>query len=631
MCGICGLLYSDPQQNVETHLLEKMNNILRHRGPDGADLYIQGNVGLGHRRLAIIDLITGKQPLCNEDGTVWIVFNGEIYNFPTLRNSLKNRGHVFSTNTDTEVIVHAYEEYGTECLDYLDGMFAFAIWDNRQKRLFAARDRLGKKPFYYTHNKDGFIFGSELKSLLQHPSVKREMNPLALHHYLTLQYVPDPYSIYEDVFKLPPAHFLLTDGNKLQISPYWNLSYRPKLKISENEAIEQLRDILTEAVRKRLISDVPLGAFLSGGIDSSVVVGLMAELCDEPVRTFSIGFDYESFNELPHARAVAEKWGTDHHEFVVTPENVADIIPKLVQSFDEPFADSCAFQTYYLAQLTRRHVTVTLNGDGGDETFAGYPRYWLDRYVRPYTALPRFVTQGIVPGLLARLREPSDIPIEANWIMGLKRLAQVAGTSPKASIIRWGSYFSEPMKHSCFNDEMRHLTEGHRSDDFLAGFFDRADADSFLDRTLYTDLLNYLPGNNLAKMDRMTMAFGLEARSPLLDRKYVEFAARLPESMKIRGRNTKYLLRKAFANLLPQNIQKRGKRGFAAPVEEWCKNELKEMIHDRLLSPASSINNFFKHDYISNMVCEHYRGIVNHGRKIWMLMILEEWCENNDN
>ena len=629
MCGICGLVYSDSQHKVETHLLDKMNDVLSHRGPDGDGTYIQDNVGLGHRRLAIIDLVTGEQPLSNEDKSIQIVFNGEIYNFPELRSSLESAGHTFRTHTDTEVIVHAYEEYGVNCLEHLDGMFSFALWDDRKKTLFAARDRMGKKPFYYTRNREGFIFGSELKSLLQHPSVKKEIDPVALHHYLTLQYVPDPYSIYKDIFKLPPAHFLILKDNKYQIRRYWDVVYKPKLQISENEAAEELHRILKEAVKKRLISDVPLGAFLSGGIDSSIVVTLMAELCTEPVKTFSIGFNYEAFNELPYARAIAEKWGTEHHEFIVTPENAADIIPKLVRSFDEPFADSCAFQTYYLAQLTRQHVTVALNGDGGDETFAGYPRYWLDRYVKPYTALPRFITQDIIPKMVSQIPEPSNIPIETNWIMGVKRLAQVAATSPKASIVRWGSYFSEDMKQECLNDEMRVLVKGHQSDAFLSEFFDRAYADSFLDRTLYTDLLNYLPGNNLVKMDRMTMAHGLEARSPLLDKKYVEFSACLPEKMKIKGRQTKYLLRKMQTDILPDNIRDRNKRGFAAPVEEWCKKDLRDLIQDSLLSPNSKIYDFFKPDRIQQMVSDHQKGRINHGRRIWTLLILEEWYRNN--
>ncbi len=629
MCGICGVVYADPQHPVERHLLNRMNDALSHRGPDSEGLYLQENVGLGHRRLAIIDLVTGKQPLCNEDESIWIVFNGEVYNFPELRISLQSLGHTFRTNTDTEVIVHAYEEYGFDCLEHLDGMFAFALWDSRKKRLFAARDRFGKKPFYYAHRKEGFFFGSELKSLLQHPLIQKETDPVAVHHYLTLQYVPDPYSIYKDIFKLPPAHFLVLEENKCRTARYWDIRYTPKLKISEKEAEEQLWEILKEAVKKRLVSDVPLGAFLSGGIDSSIVVSLMAGLCAEPVRTFSIGFDYESFNELPYARAVAEKWATEHYEFIVKPETVAEMIPKLVHIFDEPFADSCAFQTYYLARLTRQHVTVVLNGDGGDETFAGYPRYWLDRYVKPYSALPRFITQKMTPALVGWMREPTNVPVEANWRMGLKRLSQVAEVSPKASIIRWGSYFSEDMKQACFNDKMSSLVKGHSSDAFLAEFFDRASADSFLDRTLYVDMLNYLTGNNLVKMDRMTMAHGLEARSPLLDKTYVEFSARLPETMKIKGRRTKYLLRKMSADILPREIRERSKRGFAAPVEEWLKKDLRELINDALLSSNSNIYNFFRRDCIQKMADEHQKGRINHGRRIWMLLILEEWCRSN--
>lgn len=625
MCGICGIIYADNNRPVAPTLLTRMNQTLQHRGPDDSGLFVKGNVGLGHKRLSIIDLKTGAQPFRNEDETLCIVFNGEIYNFQAIQKRLENKGHVFRTKSDTEVIVHAYEEWDIHCVDYLDGMFAFAIWDDRKKRLFAARDRFGKKPFYYTLQNKSFVFASELKAIRQFPGFKEDVDLVALHHYLTLQYVPAPLSIYKGVFKLRPGHMLLYDYNGLKTNRYWDLSYIPKLNIGMEDAIEELRRLLRKAVQKRLISDVALGAFLSGGIDSSIIVGLMSQLSNEPVKTFSIGFEEEAFNELPYAKAVAKRWGTDHHEFIVSYKNVLSILPKAIQSFDEPFADSCAIQTYYLAQLTKGYVTVALNGDGGDEVFAGYPRYWLDSYVRPYVALPRFITQSIVPAAVQWIKEPANVAIEANWIMGLKRLSQVADTSPKASIIRWGSYFSDDFKRDLYLPEISDGTNNYRTEDVLAEDFDRASAESFLDRTLYVDTLNYLPGNNLTKMDRMTMAHSLEARSPLLDHHFVEFVARLPEKMKLKGRHTKFLLREAFKDLLPTKINSRAKRGFAAPVELWLKSDLREYVHDILQAPNATIRSYFSLEKVKKLIHEHEYGKVNHGRRIWALMVLEEW------
>ncbi len=629
MCGICGIASSGELPAAAASGVRAMSEALRHRGPDDHGIYADSAAVLGIRRLSIIDVAGGHQPIANEDDRIWVVFNGEIYNHRQLRAELEARGHRFRTRSDTEVIVHAYEEYGTGCPEHLAGMFAFAIWDVRRRRLFAARDRLGQKPFYYARRGEHLCFGSELKALLALSDIPRELDEVALHHYLSLQYVPEPRSIYRGVRKLPAAHWLSFEDGRLRLERYWDLDFEPKLTLDQQEAAGELRRLLGQAVRRRLMSEVPLGAFLSGGIDSSIVVGLMAEHGSSPVKTFSIGFTFESLNELPHARKVAEHWGTEHHELVVTPERFDDLLPRLAQAFDEPFADSSAFQTYYLARETRRHVTVALNGDGGDECFAGYPRYWLDRYVRPYAALPAWLTQRLAPALLDLLPEPEQEVIEANWVLGLKRLAQVARISPEASILRWGSYFDEAMKSRLYSPELRARLAGADSAQLLAADFEAAHAESFLDRTLAVDTRNYLCGDILVKTDRMTMAHSLEGRSPFLDHELLEFVARLPASLKLRGREGKVLLRRTFSEILPQGIGQRPKRGFAPPIEAWLRKELRPAVHELLLGPEASLRGYFSHRKIAAMVAEHETRKRDHGRRIWALLMLEGWLRQS--
>ena len=608
-----------------------MSEALRHRGPDDHGIHVDSAAVLGIRRLSIIDVAGGHQPIANEDGSIWVVFNGEIYNHRELRSELESRGHRFRTHSDTEVIVHAYEEYGTQCPGHLAGMFAFAIWDSTRRRLYAARDRLGQKPFYYARRDDRLCFSSELKALLTLPDVPREIDEVALHHYLSLQYVPEPWSIYRGIRKLPAAHWLSFEDGRLRLERYWSLDFEPKLTLDERQAGEELRRRLEQAVRRRLMSEVPLGAFLSGGIDSSIIVGLMAEHSASPVKTFSIGFTFESLNELPHARKVAEHWDTEHHELVVTPERFEDLLPRLVSAFDEPFADSSAYQTYHLARETRRHVTVALNGDGGDECLAGYPRYWLDRYVRPYAALPHWLTQRLAPALLDFLPEPEQTVIEANWVLGLKRLAQVARISPRASILRWGSYFDEAMKSQLYSPELKTRLEGIDTAELLTADFDDARAESFLDRTLSVDLRNYLCGDILVKTDRVTMAHSLEGRSPFLDHELLELVARLPTRLKLRGRQGKYLLRRAFSEILPPGISRRPKRGFAPPIEAWLRSELRPAVHDLLLSPETELQGYFSRQKIARMTEEHETGKRDHGRRIWALLMLEGWLRQSKN
>ncbi len=625
MCGICGVASEDGLPEEASNLVRNMCDVMIHRGPDDDGLFVDSKAVLGARRLSIIDVMGGGQPVTNEDRTVWVVFNGEIYNYRELRSTLESRGHRFATRSDTEVIAHAYEEYGTNCPKQLVGMFAFAVWDQNRCSLFAARDRLGQKPFYYAAWDGKLCFGSELKTLLQWPGIPVELDEVSLYHYLSLQYVPDPRSIYSGIRKLPAAHWLSYENGQLKIERYWELCYEPKLDLNMHEAAEKLRELLEHAVRRRLMSEVPLGAFLSGGIDSSIIVALMAQLSPKAVKTFSIGFDFESLNELPYARMVANRWGTDHHEIIVTPERFDDVFPKLVEAFDEPFADSSAFQTYYLAREARRYVTVALNGDGGDESFAGYGRYWLDRIIRPYASLPETITQRLVPALVDWLPEPRQASIEANWVLGLKRLAQVARISPKASIIRWGSFFDETLKARILSPAVLDRLTGLDSSELLARDFDCACAESVLDRTLAVDTLNYLSGDILVKTDRTTMAHSLEGRSPFLDHQLQEFAARLPTSFKLRGRVGKVLLRKAFSKRVPPKILVRPKRGFGAPIESWLRAEIRPAIHEFVLNPNARVREYFSREALTAMVDEHVSGKNDHGRRIWALLMLEGW------
>ena len=624
MCGFCGIV-GDGNPEQRRHQVRAMAGALIHRGPDDEGFHVEDSVALGMRRLAIIDVAGGQQPIANEDETVWVVFNGEIYNHRELRAELERQGHRFRTDCDTEVLVHAYEEYGTDCAAHLAGMFAFALWDRRRRRFYAARDRMGQKPFYYAWDGERLSFGSELKALTRLPDLRTEVDELALHHYLSLQYVPEPWSIYRSVRKLPAAHWLSLEDGKLRIERYWRLDFEPKLTFDDREAASELRRLLSRAVRRRLMSEVPLGAFLSGGLDSSIIVGLMAEHSRAPVKTFSIGFDFEALNELPHARAVAGRWGTEHHELRVIPERFDDLLPLLVEAFDEPYADSSAFQTWYLARATRRHVTVALNGDGGDECFAGYTRYWLDRYVKPYAMLPRFITQTLAPAFFDRLPEPKQAAIEANWVLGLKRLAQVARVSPKASIVRWGSYFDEAWKARLYTPERAQRLAAVDTAELLAADFDAARAESFLDRTLAVDLSHYLCGDILVKADRMTMAHSLEGRSPFLDHELLEFVARLPTRLKLQGRQGKVLLREACADLLPPSIQNRPKRGFGAPIESWLRDPLRGIVHDLLLGKDARLLAYFSAQPIAAMVEAHQAGREDHGRRIWALLMLEAW------
>ncbi|HUF39788.1 MAG TPA: asparagine synthase (glutamine-hydrolyzing) [Anaerolineales bacterium] len=626
MCGITGILKSNPADPVDRGLLEKMNRCIIHRGPDSDGFHFDGPVGLGVRRLAIVDLVSGDQPIANEAGTVWIVFNGEIFNFPDLRPALEGLGHVFRTHSDTEAIVHLYEEYGPACVNHLRGQFAFAIWDSVKGRLFLARDRLGQKPLYYAVHDGAFYFGSELKTILQVPGIPREPNLEALHHYLTLMYVPDPDTAFVGIHKLPPGNRLsIRPGGEPEIERYWDLDYEPKWDLPEADLRAELREEITKAVRIRLMSDVPLGAHLSGGIDSTIVVGLMAGMMDQPVKTFSIGFAEARYSETAEARQVAEMYATEHREFILEPD-VMGVLTDMARHFDEPFADPAALPTWHLAQMTREHVTVALNGDGGDEAFAGYQRYFADPYVDLYRLVPGSLRRGVLDPLIRRLPVQADRPMERSYTAALRGLARGATVPHAASKVRWSTYFQEDEKWALYNDEMKAALNGAgTSADQNAEAFRNARARHRIDRTLYTDIHHYLPGALLPKVDRMTMAHSLEARSPFLDHKVMELAARLPVHWKVRGRTTKWILRDLFRDLMPPGFEKRPKSGFSVPLGPWLRGDLYEPARELLLAGGSRVHAYLRPDGIERLLRENREGRDNHGKRIWALLNLELW------
>jgi asparagine synthase (glutamine-hydrolysing) len=622
MCGIAGVVAAEGVAGLGS--LSPALEAQRHRGPNAWGTWSDDHCTLGHRRLAIIDLSeAGRQPLSNEDGSVRITFNGEVYNFTALRRQLEGLGHRFSTQTDTEVIVHAYEQWGAECVQRLRGMFAFGLWDARRRRLLLARDRVGKKPLFYTQVGERFLFASELQGLLADPEVPREVDLAAVDAYLAWGYVPAPQTAFRGIRKLPPAHWLTLDltpeGPITRLERYWSLTYGPKQRISEQEAAEVLREKLTEAVRLRLMSDVPLGAFLSGGIDSSIIVGLMARLSDQPVKTFSIGFEEAAYSELDHARRVAERWGTDHHEFIVRPDALA-ILPTLVRHYGEPYADSSAIPTYYVSQLTRREVTVALNGDGGDESFAGYERYRGNGIAERVRQIPG---SRLATSLLAHALPDSLDP--KNRLRQARRFLTVAHLPMAERYGRWVSFFGGEARRSLYSGDLRAALEQPEMRDWVGSLFEETRGLDPVDAAMAVDVQSYLPYDLLVKVDITTMANSLEARSPFLDHEVMEFAARLPVSLKLRGGNAKFLLKRAFADLLPpENVQRR-KMGFGVPVGEWFRGPLRELLCDSLLSRRSQARGYFAPDEVNRLVTEHLDRRADHSFLLWSLLMLELW------
>ncbi len=620
MCGIVGIVSSN-NNPVDEALLGRMCNAIRHRGPDDDGFYVNGPVGLGMRRLSIIDLKSGQQPIHNQDRTAWIVFNGEIYNYLELREKLEKLGHTFYTNSDTEAIVHAYDQYGSDCPKHLRGMFAFAIWDERTQELFLARDRVGKKPLLYAQLNNELVFGSEFSALLQHPGVSREVDNQAIHHYLSFMCVPAPLTAYRSIKKLEPGHTLRWRKGEIKLERYWQPDFSHKLDIDEVEAGERALEILRDAVRVRLMSEVPLGAFLSGGIDSSAVVALMSEASSDPVKTFSIGFEEQDFSELHHARRIAEHVGADHHEFIVRPDAM-EVLPLLVEHYGEPYADSSAIPTYYVARETRRHVTVALNGDGGDESFAGYERYAAMQLAERYHRLPAPLRKLAIQPAIGLL--PSS-ETSRSRIRDAKRFIQAASLPKRERYLRWVSVFDPQAKHDLYSESFLRETANVHASEILDPWFAHANGSGIVDAALLTDIMTYLPNDLLVKVDIATMAVSLEARSPFLDHHVIEFAASLPEKFKLRGLTTKYLLKRVLKKLLPAENLERRKMGFGVPIGHWFRGEMQSFLRETLLSQKSLGRGLFKPEAVKQLVELHTRGERDYAHQLWTLLMLELW------
>ena len=620
MCGIVGFVRNDGKA-IDEKLLTGMCNAIRHRGPDDDGFYVNGSVGLAMRRLAIIDLKSGQQPIHNQDRSAWIVFNGEIYNYLELREKLEKLGHKFYTNSDTEAIVHAYDQYGVDCPKHLRGMFAFAIWNEKTQELFLARDRVGKKPLLYALVNGQLIFGSEFSALLLHPDVSRDIQPEALDYYLSFMCIPAPLTAYRAIRKLEPGHWLRWRKGEIETQRYWQPDFTKKLDISEEEAGERTVEILREAVRVRLMSEVPLGAFLSGGIDSSAVVALMSQESSERVKTFSIGFEEQDFSELQHARRIAEHVGADHHEFIVRPDAV-EVLPLLVEHYGEPYADSSAVPTYYVARETRKHVTVALNGDGGDESFAGYERYIAMGLTEKYRRVPSLLRESIIKETVNLI---PTTPGKRSRVNSAKRL--LAGVSrPKVDrYTHWVSVFNEETKRPLYSDFFREQTVAADATGLLATWFKRANGIGILDAMLLTDQMTYLPNDLLVKVDIATMAVSLEARSPFLDHHVIEFAASLPQKLKLRGLTSKYLLKKVLRKLLPSENLNRRKMGFGVPIGHWFRGKMQPFLREVVLSDKALRRGLFKPEAVRQLVELHTRGERDYSHQLWTLLMLELW------
>ncbi|HKR15580.1 MAG TPA: asparagine synthase (glutamine-hydrolyzing) [Pyrinomonadaceae bacterium] len=620
MCGIVGLVRNDGKP-VDEALLARMNEAIRHRGPDEDGFYVKGSVGLAMRRLAIIDLKGGQQPIHNADRTAWIVFNGEIYNYLELREKLEKLGHTFYTNSDTEAIVHAYDRYGVDCPKHLRGMFAFAIWNERDQELFLARDRVGKKPLLYSQVNGQLIFGSEFSAVLLHPDVSRDVEPEALDHYLSFMCIPAPLTAYRAIRKLEPGHWLRWRKGEIDVQRYWQPDFTKKLNIGEEEAGERTVEILREAVRVRLMSEVPLGAFLSGGIDSSAVVALMSQESSERVKTFSIGFDEQDFSELHHARRIAEHVGADHHEFIVRPDAV-EVLPMLVEHYGEPYADSSAVPTYYVAKETRKHVTVALNGDGGDESFAGYDRYIAMGLTEKYRRLPEFLRESVIKETVNLL--PSS-PTKRSMVRSAQRMLEGVSRPRVARYTHWVSVFNDETKQPLYSDMFREQTRLSDPTGLLGEWFKRANGIGILDAMLLTDQMTYLPNDLLVKVDIATMAVSLEARSPFLDHHVIEFAASLPQKLKLRRLTSKYLLKKVLRKLLPSENLNRRKMGFGVPIGHWFRGKMQPFLREVILSDKALRRGLFKPEAVRQLVELHVRGERDYSHQLWTLLMLELW------
>lgn len=625
MCGIAGFTrFHQPTGNLDT--LKSMGQAIIHRGPDAGGEYLDEQVGLCHRRLSIIDLSSaGNQPMHSADGQLTIVFNGEIYNFQALRDALIADGYAFRTKTDTEVLLALYQRDGEKLVDHINGMFAFAIWDKQQQQLFIARDRLGKKPLYYYHDSDTFVFGSELKSILVLPEIPRVIRPDAVRDFFAYQYIPDPKSIFENIHKLEPGHCLTISQQALRTYKYWDLSFKQPLNADAEAIADTLLAKIKRSTKQRMVSDVPLGAFLSGGVDSSAVVGLMADHNDTPVTTCAIGFNSKKYDEVDFARKVAEQFNTDHHEFTVR-ENVEDNLEKIVAFFDEPFADPSLIPTFFVSQLARKQVTVALAGDGGDECFAGYSKYAVDEVENKLRSLfPGFIRKYLFSTLASQLKHAKSTAFRKAYT-----LLNTLSLEPDYGFFLTNSFFREALWERVVSNKFKASLGSYHPSEITTNHYKNADGPDHLAKILYTDFKTYLPGDILVKVDRMSMANSLEVRAPILDYEVVEYAASIPSALKLHKGDKKHILKKAFSKLLSHDTLYRKKMGFSVPLAEWLRNEIKDQA-ERILfgqqepSLQTGLADIFDMNRVQTIWLEHQSGEVDYAAELWSMLMYQLW------
>jgi asparagine synthase (glutamine-hydrolysing) len=615
MCGICGILHFNDFREVNYEILVRMNQTMIHRGPDDYGIYQNDSIGLAHRRLSIIDLSTGHQPMYNEDGSICIIFNGEIYNHEELRTELQAKGHQFRTRSDTEAIIHCYEEYNVACVERLRGMFAFSIWDANKKKLLLARDRLGIKPLYYYHDQNSIVFASEIKAIFASGYIQPEVNPYRLDAYLTLGYVPGPDTLFKGIYKLLPGHILYVNKDQITIKEYWDFASIPSQPMSESECCKMIIDLFQECVKSHLMSDVPLGVFLSGGIDSSSVVATMAQYVDQ-VETFSIGYSNAlKQNELDYARIIATQFKTKHHEFILEPTDFFKSISELLLFLEEPIVEPAAIALFYISKLSREHVTVLLSGEGADEIFGGYPIYRMMRTLDRLHQMMPFVPINSMKKLILSLISSEKIQKYLDWI-GLKFESRYFGVSCD---------MTSSIKHQLYSDTLQAIDQQNSVDEIFYQYYDRVNHQDMLRKMLYVDTKIWLPDDLLTKADKITMATSVELRVPFLDHKFVEFTASIPSTLKIKGRTNKYIFKKAMKDILPDTIIYRKKRGFPVPINQWFSTDLYTRAADILLDRRTLQRGYFNEDYLAKILCQQKNGQADHSRRIFSLITLELW------
>src|SRR6266702_85502 len=615
MCGICGVFNLQSGEPVSRDLIAQMTDLISHRGPDESGMYLDGPVGLGSTRLSIIDLSNGHQPISNETGDVWIVFNGEIWNYKALRKEFLEKGHRFRTNSDTETIIHAYEEYGVDCIAHLHGMFGLAIWDVTRRRLLLARDRVGKKPLYYTRVDGNLVFASEIKSLLCHPQVKRRADVQALADFLSVRYVPGPATLFANISKVLPGHLILFENGEIKEHCYWDFTFGKTEDHPVEDYIQGIRQHINRAVEERLMADVPLGAMLSGGVDSSIITGIMSQLMNEPVKTFAVGFDVPGYSELPYARLVAQHFGTEHHDLIVKCSDLSAYWPLLTWHRDEPVSEPSDIGVYLVSKLAKQYVKVVLSGEGGDELFAGYPKYIVDWLARYYQILPAHMRDQLISPLLERL--PYNM-------RKLKMTARALSQPAPERWMNWFGVFNGQLKTNLLSARTKASIDSDSSQAFRRWLEKNPQRDD-LSSMLYLDTKIWLPDNLLMKGDKMTMAASLESRIPLLDYKLIEFAASIPSHIKVKPFKTKYFLKRAYADFLPESILTRKKMGFNVPISNWFRGEQRNLITRLLLSERARSRGFLSNEFVASLLSDHLESRTQYGNQLFILASLELW------